>query len=400
MPNLADIHTCTGCLACVDVCHKGALSSCYNEEGHLTYQLDRDKCVECGLCERTCPVVSKSEYGTNKLSDSIPYAAWAKDDELRAKSTSGGVFASLARYIISQGGVVVGASLEHNDIKHILIEREEDLIKLQGSKYAQSYTEGIYKTVKAALANGKAVLFSGLGCQVAGLLSYLGKKEFSGRLYTVDLICGGVPSRFIIDKYLERNPDVKEIAGFRNKSKYEFSVINIKGEKRVVPLAERPFPLCGFYTELTNRYSCYNCQYNGAHRKSDLTIGDYWGDKDFLEEHVNGLSVTVVHSEEGNNLLKLADIECYEIEWGNFLMHNPRMIDGYKDKSKTYARKNLAKAFKTYPYDKLLQVYANAASWNRPMSMIKKLASFIIGTGKRKLYSFKLKRKIKKLNSV
>lgn len=399
MPNLADIHTCTGCLACVDVCHKGALSSCYNEEGHLTYQLDRDKCVECGLCERTCPVVSKSEYGTNKLSDSIPYAAWAKDDELRAKSTSGGVFASLARYIISQGGVVVGASLEHNDIKHILIEREEDLIKLQGSKYAQSNTEGIYKTVKAALANGKAVLFSGLGCQVAGLLSYLGKKEFSGHLYTVDLICGGVPSRFLIDYYLEHYPDVDEIVAFRNKSRYEFSVKNKNGSIKSVPLSARPFPLCGFYTELTNRYSCYDCQFNGAHRKSDITIGDYWGDVEHVEEHKKGLSIAVAHSDNGKELLKCAELEVRETRWEKFLMHNPRMIDGYKIKSKSKARRNMALAFESYPYEKLLQIYANKATWHEPIVMVRKIMRHAVGYIKDVFYKKRLKKEINKLTS-
>lgn len=398
-PQLAEIHTCTGCLACVDVCHKGALSSCYNEEGHLTYQLDRDKCVECGLCERTCPVVSKFEYGTNKLINSTPFAAWAKDDELRAKSTSGGVFASLARYIISQGGVVAGASLEHNDIKHILIEREEDLIKLQGSKYAQSNTEGVYKTVKAALASGKAVLFSGLGCQVAGLLSYLRKKEFSGRLYTVDLICGGVPSRFLIDYYLKQNPDVDEIVAFRNKSRYEFSVKDKNGSIKSVPLSARPFPLCGFYTELTNRYSCYDCQFNGAHRKSDITIGDYWGDVEYAEEHKKGLSVAVAHSDNGKQLLHCGELEVHETGWENFLMHNPRMIDGFKRASKSKARINMANAFRELPYEKLLQIYANKATWGEPVVMIRKIIRHAVGFVRKKWYRKQLKHKITKLLS-
>lgn len=397
MPNLADIHTCTGCLACVDVCHKGALSSCYNEEGHLIYKLDRNKCVECGLCERTCPVVSEFQYGVNILSDSSPYAAWAKDDALRAKSTSGGVFASLARFIISQGGVVVGASLEHNDIKHIMIEREQEVIRLQGSKYAQSNTCGIFKTVKSTLSDGKIVLFSGLGCQVAALLSYLGEKEYAGKLYTVDLICGGVPSRFLIDYYLKHNPEVDEIVAFRNKSRYEFSVKDKNGIIKSVPLLSRPLPLCGFYTELTNRYSCYDCTFNGVHRKSDITIGDFWGDKDYLEQHKKGLSVAVAHSDNGSYLLHNANLELHKTGWETFLLNNPRMIDGHKDKSKLKARKNMALAFKEYSYEKILQVYANKATWHEPMVMVKKIIRHSVSMVKDYFYKIKIKNKIRKM---
>jgi coenzyme F420-reducing hydrogenase beta subunit len=397
MPKLADIHTCTGCLACVDICPKTALSYCKNEEGHIAYELEKDNCVECGLCERICPVVSGFKYGENKLADSTPYAAWAKDAELRLKSTSGGVFAALSKFIISQGGIVVGASLKKNDIRHILVNKEEDILRLQGSKYAQSNTEGIFKDVKSNLIDGRKVLFSGLGCQVAGLLSYLGNMKYSGQLITVDLICGGVPSRFLIDYYLKHNPDVDEIVAFRNKSRYEFSVKDKDGNIKIIPLSARPLPLCGFYTELTNRYSCYDCKFNGTHRKSDITIGDYWGDKQYLEEHRNGLSIAVSHSDKGKVLLQESELEIHEVGWGTFLINNPRMIDGHKNASKSKARINMAKSFRELPYEKILQVYANKATWHEPLLMIRKLFRHAAGYVYKILYRNKLKRTISKL---
>lgn len=397
MPTLADNFKCTGCLACIGACTKGALTSCYNEEGHLFYKIDATLCVECGLCEKTCPVVSGFKYGNNKLTDSQPFAAWCKDEGLRAHSSSGGIFAGLAQFVVEEKGVVIGASLEHNDVKHVIIEKVDDIYKLQGSKYTQSNTDGIYKITKQYLREGRNVLFSGLGCQIAGLLSYLGNKEYLERLFTVDLICGGVPSRFIINKYLEQYPEVKEIAGFRNKGKYEFSVIDSDGNQQVVPLAERPFPLCGFYTELTNRYSCYDCQFNGAHRKSDITIGDYWGDTEYLQEHKKGISVAVVHSDKGKSILAQANIETHEIGWEKFLMHNPRMIEGHKDSSQTKARRNLAKAFAEYPYEKLLQIYANKATIREPWLLVKKICRYMIGRIKGNMYRKQLKEKINSL---
>ena len=186
---------------------------------------------------------------------------------------------------------------------------------------------------------------------------------------------------------------------FRSKQKYEFSVKDKNGQVRVVPLSERPLPLCGFYTELTNRYSCYDCKFNGAHRKSDITIGDYWGDAEYVSEHKEGISVAVAHSEKGRNLLQQADIELREIGWDNFLMHNPRMIDGYKSTSKSKARKNLAKAFKEYPYEKILQVYANKATWHEPVQMFKKICGYLTGRIRGKLYQIKLKKNIQSLHN-
>ena len=397
MPKLADIYTCTGCLACVDSCAKGALRSYYNDEGHLTFSFDTSSCIDCGLCEKVCPVISDFLYGENVLCKSTPFAAWSCDDLLRAKSSSGGVFATLAKHIISQSGVAIGASLYHNEVRHVVIDTVEDIYKLQGSKYTQSDTAGIYRAAKEYLQNGQNVLFSGLGCQIAGLLSYLGDKEYKGELYTVDLICGGVPTRFLIDRYLKENPNVSEIIAFRNKAKYEFSVKDKNDQVRVVPLSQRPFPLCGFYTELTNRYSCYDCRFNGTHRKSDITIGDYWGDTEFPEEHQNGISVAVAHSDKGKMLLAQANIETHEIEWENFLMHNPRMMDGHKSASQSNARKNLAKAFKEYSYEKLLQVYANKATWHEPWLMIKKIWRYMMGRLKGKTYRKQLRVRIHNL---
>lgn len=399
MPRLADIKTCTGCLVCVDTCPRKALLSCFNHEGHLFYSINEALCIDCGLCEKKCPVVSGYKYGKNVLNESLPYAAWSNDEQLRVKSTSGGIFASLAKYIIEHGGLAIGAQLLNNEVRHIQIDCIDDIYKLQGSKYAQSNTDGIYKVVISRLKEGRDVLFSGLGCQIAGLLSYIGNIQYSGKLYTVDLICGGVPSHFIIDKYLENNSEVKEIVAFRNKGRYEFSIVDKNDRVRVVPIKERPFPLCGFYTELTHRYSCYNCRFNGAHRKSDITIGDYWGDTEYCDEHSKGVSVAVAHSLNGNELLKNSEITLHRIGWKNFLAHNPRMIDGVKTKYKSKERKQLAVAFSSRSYDDLLRMYANKASWQEPFAMIKKIFRYIKGLLEKKMFLIKLHRFIKTYNT-
>lgn len=378
MPILADKYNCSGCLACVESCPTGSLFSRWNDEGHLTYGLTVEKCIECNKCEKNCPALNRYQYGVNDLTLSTPFAVWANDAELRKKSTSGGVFAAVAKQVLDKGGVVFGAALIDNQVKHIGIDNIESLHLLQGSKYAQSDTTGIYKLVFDALKNDQFVLFSGLGCQVAGLLNYLPHNRVFDKLYTIDLICGGVPSRSLITKYLE-NENLKSIQGFRNKNQYEFSILNEEDEIEVVPLSKRPLPLCGFYTELTNKYICYNCRYVGAHRKSDMTIGDYWGDIEFPDEHKKGLSIAVVHSDKMADFAKSANLSIHRVGWEKFLFRNTRMVYGKNDGNATARRKRLAEAIANDSYEKFVIDYANGATLKHPIYFLRKLVLYCLG---------------------
>ena len=294
---------------------------------------------------------------------------------MREKSTSGGVFASIAKTVIESGGVVFGAAMLDSEVKHIGIDRIEDIYLLQGSKYAQSNTDGIYKQVLDVLKNDKIVLFSGLGCQVAGLLNYLPNSISTEKLYTIDLICGGVPTKYLISKYLEHE-GVESIYAFRNKNKYELTVLDKRGNVQVVPLEQRPLPLCGFYTELTNKYICYDCRYIGAHRKSDMTIGDYWGDTEYTDEHQKGLSVAVVHNKKIHHLMSSSNLSIHLAGWETFLKHNPRMVYGKNDGVSTYRRKRLAEAIINDSYEKFVIDYANGATLKHPIYFLRKLVRY------------------------
>jgi coenzyme F420-reducing hydrogenase beta subunit len=312
-------------------------------------------------------------------------ASWSTNTPLRDLGTSGAIFGSLAKYVLEQGGIVYGSTLDNNKVYHRSISSVNEIHLLQGSKYAQSSTLGIYREIDNYLKDGKKVLFSGLGCQVAGLLKYLGKRGETDNLITIDLICGGVPSQFLIDRYLQHNPDVKKIKSYRTKGRYEFTVIRQNGKEEVVPLNERPLPLCGFYTELTNRYSCYDCRFAFAHRNSDVTIGDLWGDTEYMEQHKNGLSVAIAHSDKGKIILEKSELEIHPIEWNNFLLHNPRMVYGVNSLGKSSARQHLAEAWDSYSYERILQEYANKASFSQPFLMAKKVLRYYRSKKKRGL---------------
>lgn len=355
---LPDKYHCTGCQACVDSCRFDALHSIIGADGHIYVKINRDKCTQCGMCMRTCPLASHFEYQDRKI-PATPFAAWNKDDNQRLKSSSGGVFSAIASYVLQKGGKVVGAILEDSFTHHIVIDRIEDLPQLQGSKYQQSDAKGIYAQTRELLRNGTLVLFSGTPCQVAGLLSYLGRKQYDN-LITVDLICGGVPSWLNVEKFLELSPDT-EIASYRNKDKgwissYKLTVTK-NGQKVVTP------PYSDIVTKaysggLTNRYSCYDCKFCGINKKSDMTIGDYWGDTHFKKEHFLGVSFIVVHSKSGFELINNANLAANPIDWKEPLSHNPRLINGHV----IFGRQRLERSwiafnFKHLPYKWLRIIY-------------------------------------------
>ena len=386
MPRLAKYKECTGCMACVDSCHQQALQCTMNDEGHIVPIVDESKCINCGLCEKTCPVVSKLNYAVSPLAKA--YAAWAKDDEVRSKSATAGVFSAMAQYVLDKGGYVCGAAnVDGIHVKHICISRIEELQLLQGSKYTQSNGAGIYKIVYDRLKTGAMVLFSGTGCQVAGLYGFLRRKKYDGTLYTVDLICGGVPSRLLIDKFIENEPyKVKRIISFRSKEngwnprgfKYNLKVEDSEGHVHDYT-DKRNLITTGFACEMTNRYSCYLCQYAGVNRMSDFTIGDYWGVREYQDQHYNGVSVIIAHNEKAEAFLQTCDhyLEIKSADIKDILSHNKRLALSIDKRYLLPERRFLTFAFKRLSYKTLCKIYALDFGSKSPWMLYKAYRSII-----------------------
>lgn len=310
------IEYCTGCRACEQICSRDAISMQANEEGFLESVTDYSKCVDCGLCRLACPQNTKQ-----KLSAPMEVlAARDKDDAEIKVSASGGAFAAAARVIINHGGVAVGAA--YNDdmtISHIIIDKVENLPRLQSSKYVQSNTENTFKEVKKLLRNGKVVLYSGTPCQIGGLKGFL-RKDYDN-LFTMDLICHGVPSPKLFAKYLkwmgERLKGDIDYFDFRDKSTgwgLEY-MTKTKTKTKTSSSSADPYYyhfLCGD----TYRECCYRCQYCRKERVGDITIGDYWG---IEKQHPSfyspkGVSCILVNTEKGGNLWNMVANEFITLQ--------------------------------------------------------------------------------------
>lgn len=310
MPHLAQCVDCTGCMACYNSCSHNAIEIVNDKEGFLQLVVKEDKCVECKLCENSCPVMTPLEL---RNSSPLVYAAWHKED--RCVSSSGGAFSAFAKMVLTQGGIVVGAAFDRDlHLKHIAIDSVEGLASLRGSKYVQSEIGDTLKIIRQYLNDGKKVLFCGTPCQVAGLRGFL-KKDFEN-LLTADLVCHGVPSDSVFQNYLkklnnrlginkrkeriEKNEfrkcngwDITPSIVFANKKRYLYNVDALYME--------------AFDKGATFRESCYLCRFATIPRVGDVTLGDFWGigrhGNRFKHNVTKGVSLILVNSEKGRKAL-------------------------------------------------------------------------------------------------
>ena len=197
MLKLTSKQNCCGCTACASICPKGCIAMKADKEGFCYPQIDEALCIDCGLCEKVCPLLHKPDkHGIINV-----YGAKNIDDSVRFTSSSGGMFTLFAEQVLNRGGVVFGAAFDGSlQVCHAGISTMQELAKLRGSKYVQSNMNGIFKQVRTLLAGGKKVLFSGTPCQIAGLKGFL-IKDYAN-LLTVDVVCHGVPSAKVYNKHL------------------------------------------------------------------------------------------------------------------------------------------------------------------------------------------------------
>ncbi len=391
-------------MVCGDACPKQAIKMKIGDDGHFYPEVNIDKCVKCHICENVCPIITEYNYTSSDRANSVFYAAWVNDDSLRLTSASGGVFAGIAKHILEQGGVVFGAISEGVNVRHIIIDSVDNLYKLQGSKYLQSNTEGIYRQVKQILLNGQLVLFSGTGCQVAALLTFL-KRKFDN-LVTMDLVCAGVPSHFTIERFcLEERVKPDKIRWRDKENGWRHSLqLSIWNKFNVLKYGpENCFFWGAFLSGNTNRWSCYDCRFCGLSRKADYTVADFWGIKNywaiptFDQEQYKGISLLIVHSDKGFELLKESNIAFYKSEIASAVKTNPRVMIGKR--YITFERRILSFAFHHFSYKILKKIYGAPIHSSEIILLPYKVLRYIRSICASKLVNLKVKAALNKYES-
>lgn len=328
MINITDKHNCCGCAACVQICSKHCISFDEDEQGFRYPLVNKDLCIDCGLCEKVCPVLNQ---GDQKKPLAV-YAAINPEDDIRSKSSSGGIFSLLAESVLNEGGVIFGARFDENwDVKHDYTETKEGLETFRGSKYVQSRMGESYVQVREFLKSGRKVLFSGTSCQVAGLRKFL-RKEYDN-LLLVDVVCHGVPSPMVWREYLKTfNKDNIGSISIKDKStgwrEYSFTIKDKVGRVIHTERANQNKFLMAFSQNLTLRPSCFNCPAKAGKSGSDITLADYWG-----IEHINksmddnqGTSFVCANTAKGKSCLEKLDYRKAETDYDSSVPYNSCII--------------------------------------------------------------------------
>lgn len=328
---------CCGCASCYSVCAHHAISMKLDGEGFEYPVVNQERCVDCGLCQKVCPVIQYDNNATKRSNNNdaqIGFAARNKNFDQRLLSSSGSIFPPIAEWVIEHGGIVVGVSYDENfNAVHNIIDRKENIKLIQGSKYLQCKADNVtFKHIKSELIKGRMVLYSGMACQVEGLKSYL-RKDYPN-LYTIDLICMGIPSYIVWQKYLKAYFDGENIQSINFKEKsvgWDTFTFRIDTDKRT--FKERGMHnlyLRSMFLSWNMRPSCFNCPFKHAERLSDFTLADAWGVSKIVPE-INdnkGLSSVIVHSRKG---LELWDsirerMDCVEVSIEDIAKGNSNLI--------------------------------------------------------------------------
>ena len=328
---LTDKRNCCGCSACFQICPTKCITMQEDNEGFLYPQINPNKCIECGKCVSVCIINKKiSSQNINNV-----YAGTNHDDAIRNKSSSGGIFAEIAKHVINQKGIVFGAKFNINwEVIHDYTDNMDQLSNFYGSKYIQSNIGQTYSKAKHFLEQGRIVLFSGTPCQIAGLNFFLNKKY--DNLIALDFVCHSIPSPKVWRLY--RNKVLTKISiehnlresyfshiSFRSKvfgwNDFHFEAI-IKDEKREIKISQshkiNPY-MSAFLNDLSIRPVCTNCPVRNHKSGADITLADFWGVEKYHPKNSylmdnKGASIIITYSDTGNSLLKMISKSIYLIE--------------------------------------------------------------------------------------
>ena len=219
------------------------------------------------------------------------YAAYY-DNVVRKESSSGGMFSALA----SLFDVIYGVEMDAQNKFAVYARKTDDISSLRGSKYLQARVGDTFKKVRKDVEDGRQVLFSGTACQVNGLYSFL-QRDYAN-LFTVDVICHGVPT----PKYWQKFIEGKEIEHINFRAKdggWDHYTYGMRLNDDYIPFNKNHFMEL-YVKDYALRPSCYECVCKQV-KCSDMTLGDFWGieNLDPTMTDNKGTNIVIVRSQRG-----------------------------------------------------------------------------------------------------
>lgn len=314
MKTVCELNMCNGCMACVEKCHRNAITI-KDDLKYYNALIDTKKCVDCGLCTKVCPRENDNDMSKPKWW----YQGWA-DSEIREHASSGGAASAIIRAFIKHGGYVASCLFDSGKFVFEVTNEMAVARKFAGSKYVKSNPEKIYGKIQSLVKANQKVLFIGLPCQVAAVNQFIKDKT---NLVTADLICHGTPSPYLLKKCLqEYGHDINTFTdiNFRIKSLYELN----RDGKPIAAFHTMDNYLIAFLHSYDYTENCYSCKFATLDRVSDITLGDSWG-TELSGEVKNGVSLILCQSEKGKELIESAGLNLLDVDINNAISHNEQL---------------------------------------------------------------------------
>lgn len=351
MPGVCSLGArCCGCGSCSAVCPKSCIVLEPDGLGFRYPTVDVEKCVGCGACERACPAL------TPRTPDNNRETLWAAaSDEIREKSSSGGLFGVLAEAMLAHGGVVYGAAFDGGctSVRHVRVSDTSSLDSIMRSKYLQSIVDkGVYRGVERDLRADVPVLFSGTSCQVSGLIGYLDRRHVSRNgLLCVDVICHGVPSPGLWQRWLDYQSHSEraeiQFVNFRSKKAgwlscsvlYKYGTGKDNATRSSSCGFSDDWYMKAFLANASLRPSCFSCPSKRA-CGSDITLGDFWGIQfchpDAFDDR--GTSAVIINTKIGEDAISsvLESVRSGSCSLEEIIAGNPSLVRSVKP----YVRRN------------------------------------------------------------
>jgi len=313
---------CTGCGTCVAICPENALEIQIKKGLNIPFY-DKYLCKNCDICFKVCPgydvdfkILNKKIFGKDPedmlLGNFIEcYTGFTKNDEIRFKSSSGGLLSQFLIYALDENiidAVIVTKMDEKNPLisRPVIAREKKDILKAAGSKYIPV---SLNILIEEILRSDEKYAFVGLPCHMHGVrkAESLYKNLKNKIPLHLGLFCAGTKSylgtEFILKKNNISPKNVKRISyrgnGWPGSLKIEF---HKQKNNLYLPMKEYyDANFCAFTPWRCTLCSDHTCEL------ADISFGDAW-----LPEYKSdklGRSIVITRNSYSHKLLENLFIE-------------------------------------------------------------------------------------------